>query len=162
MPRILTASALLSASLTAGWAAAQHATSHTMPMTPPARTAGLPLTAQGARVVAVPPGIQETSAFVTLRNTGRTPIVITGASSDAAGMVMLMNTYRNGALTGMRATAALTVPAGGSLVMNETGDHLMLTRLRHPLKVGAAIQITLTGRDGRTLKVSATVKKPGS
>ncbi len=124
-------------------------------------TGMLPLKALNATVVAVPPMVKETSVFGTLTNTGKTPIVLKGARAAVAEHGMLMVTTRSsGGMQGMGMTKTLTVPAGGRLVLSDTGDHLMLMQLRRALKVGEQLKVTLSATDGRTFTFNATVKKP--
>ncbi|WP_034387249.1 copper chaperone PCu(A)C [Deinococcus sp. YIM 77859] len=126
------------------------------------RPAPLPLTVQGATVVAVPPVASETSALMTLRNSGKAPVVLTGASAAVAGHVMLMTTRKDAqGRLGMQAVRTLTVPAGGTLNLTQGGDHLMLMDLKRPLKVGETLRLKLTAKDGRTLNVNAVVRLPG-
>lgn len=148
---------LLSSLFLCGLVAAQ---GMNMPM-PAASKGSLPVTVKDARATAVPGGIKETAAFATLTNTSKADIVLTSAKTDVAGMSMLMNTYKNGALTGMKAAPSLTIPAGKTLTLAEMGDHIMLMQLKRPLKIGESIKITLYAKDGRTLTLKAVVKKPG-
>ena len=120
----------------------------------------LPATVTDARVVAVPPGIRETSVFATLRSTWDADVRITGVSSPAAGHAMLMVTRTQDNMTGMSMTDTLTLPAGGTLTLSDTGDHLMLMDLKEPLQPGQTIPITLTDAEGRTLTIQAPVMKP--
>ena len=135
---------------------------HTMPMPAPlaAKAAPLPLTAQNATIVAVPPSIKETSAFVTLKNTGKQPVKLTGVSAQIAGSAMLMKTLKTGNMTGMVGAPVLIVPAGGTLTLKNDGDHIMLTGLKRALKVGEVLPIVLTDATGRSVTIKATVKKP--
>lgn len=143
---------------------------HTMPTPAQAKTAQsgaaptpsapLPLRASAATVVAVPPGIGETSVFLTLTNTGAQPLKITGARAEVAGRATLMNTVKSGAMTGMKTASALVVPARGRLTLSATGDHVMLTGLKRSLKVGETLKVVLSTGDGRSLTVNATVRKP--
>ncbi|CAM4195189.1 copper chaperone PCu(A)C [Deinococcus marmoris] len=137
---------------------------HSMPMPAAAAqksTGTLPIRAMNATVVAVPPIITETSVFGTLMNTGKTPIVITGVRAAVAGHGMLMVTKKAaGGMQGMSMAQTLTIPAGGKLVLSDTGDHLMLMKLRRPLKIGETLTLTLSARDGRTFALKATVRKP--
>lgn len=138
---------------------------HTMPMpaqtgAAPTPSAPLPLRASAATVVAVPPGIGETSVFLTLTNTGAQPLKITGARAEVAGRATLMNTVKSGAMTGMKTASALVVPARGRLTLSATGDHVMLTGLKRSLKVGETLKVVLSTGDGRSLTVNATVRKP--
>lgn len=155
----LRAAALAAALLTAGGLALAQHTGHAAPAVTPT-AAKLPLTVLSATIVAVPPGITETSAHLTLKNSGSTAVVLTGASSATFGHVMLMKTTRTGAMTGMKTVPTLTVPARGTLTMGPAGDHLMLMGLKRPLKPGEKITLTLKAKDGRTLNVTAIVRKP--
>lgn len=143
-------------------ATAQHAgAGHARPVPAPTARAALPLAVKDVVVVAVPPGATETSAFLTLRNTGRTPVVLTGAGSAVAAHTMLMRTRRDTqGRTGMVTVKTLTVPAGGTLTLKPSGDHLMLMDLKRPLKVGETLTLTLTARGGGRLAVKAVVRKP--
>lgn len=165
--RVLIGVALLS---TLGLSAvAQHMDHNSMPM--PAATAKkstnklstgtLPLKAMNATVVAVPPMIKETSILGTLVNTGKTPIVLNGVQATVSDHGMLMVTKKaSGGMQGMSMAETLTVPAGGKLVLSDIGDHLMLTKLKRPLKIGEQLTLTLSAEDGRTFAFKATVKKP--
>lgn len=138
---------------------------HTLPKPTPAQAtpsprAPLPLRASAATVVAVPPGIKETSVFLILTNTGERPLKITEVRSALAGRTMLMQTVKSGAMTGMKAASALVVPARGQLVLSAAGDHLMLMDLKRALKVGETLTLKLLTGDGRSLMVNATVRKP--
>lgn len=134
---------------------------HVHPATRSVSRAPLPLTATNARVVAVPPGVTETSVFMTLNNTGGVPLVLTGVQSEVARHGMLMVTRRDArGMTGMKTTATLTVPARGTLTLSESGDHLMLMDLKRPLKVGETLRLRLLMRGGSALDVKAVVRKP--
>lgn len=167
-PLLIAALLILAAALAAALLRPRPATTSTpAPQTTsqasPAATAAsgtLPARVTDARVVAVPPGIGETSVFATLRSTGDADVRITGVSSPAAGHAMLMVTRTEDNMTGMSMTDALTLPAGGTLTLSDTGDHLMLMDLREPLQPGQTIPITLTDDQGRTLTIQAPVVKP--
>ncbi|GGK30548.1 hypothetical protein GCM10008955_25400 [Deinococcus malanensis] len=114
-----------------------------------------------ARVLAVPPGIRDTSAFISLRNTGTRPLVLRAVSTPLAGHSMLMITRKDAqSRTSMKIVQSLNLPARGTLPMAPSGNHLMVMGLKRALKVGQKLPFTLTFSDGRTLKVSATVYKP--
>ncbi|GGL68838.1 hypothetical protein GCM10010840_03700 [Deinococcus aerolatus] len=126
-----------------------------------ARAGTLPLKAENATVVAVPPMIKETSVFGTLTNTGKTPVVLSGVSASVADHGMLMVTRKaSGGMQGMSVARTLTVPAGGRLVLSDTGDHLMLMKLKRPLRVGETLTLILSAMDGRTFTFQAAVRKP--
>ena len=110
--------------------------------------------------MAVPPSITETSAFLTVKNTGKTAIKLVGVRAGIAGHSMFMKTVKQQNMTGMLPAAGFVVPAGGTLVMKNDGDHVMLMKLKRALKVGEVLPIVLQASDGRTVTIKATVKKP--
>lgn len=115
----------------------------------------------GAQVVAVPPVVTETSAFVTLRNPGARAAVLLRLETPLAAHSMLMLTQRDAqGRSGMRAVTRLSVPARGTLAMGPDGTHVMLMGLKRPLKIGERLPLTLRFVGGQTLKVLATVRRP--
>ncbi|MFC4639015.1 copper chaperone PCu(A)C [Deinococcus hohokamensis] len=137
------------------------AAGHTGHPAPAARTSTAAVRALGAQVVAVPPVITETSAFVSLHNPGARPAVLSGVQTPLAAHSMLMLTGRDRqGLSGMRSVARLSVPARGTLKMGPDGTHIMLMGLKRPLKVGERLTLTLSFVGGQTLKVQATVRRP--
>ncbi|GGR90301.1 copper chaperone PCu(A)C [Deinococcus sedimenti] len=165
-PLLIAALLILAAALAAGLlrprsdTATTPATQTAAQATPTPASGSLPATVTDARVVAVPPGIRETSVFATLRATRDADVRITGVSSPAAGRAMLMVTRTRDNMTGMTMTDSLTLPADGTLSLSDTGDHVMLMNLKEPLQPGQTIPITLTDDQGRTLTIQAPVMKP--
>ncbi|WP_119674713.1 copper chaperone PCu(A)C [Deinococcus sp. RM] len=159
-PLLIAALLILAAALAAALLRPRTDTATQPPAQASQASGSLPATVTDARVVAVPPGIRETSVFATLRSTWDADVRITGVSSPAAGHVMLMVTRTQDNMTGMSMTGSLTIPAGGTLTLSDTGDHLMLMDLKEPLQPGQTIPITLTDAEGRTLTILAPVTKP--
>ncbi|MCY1703351.1 copper chaperone PCu(A)C [Deinococcus sp. SL84] len=124
----------------------------------------LPLEVKAATVTAVPPGLTDTAAYITLHNPTDADIVLVGAATPAAGHAMLMQTVTTDAsgtsMSGMVEVPSLTVPAGGELSMSSAGDHVMLMGLTGALKEGSSLPLTLEAEDGRTLNLSAEVQRP--
>lgn len=164
--RILPVLAALSVLAACSVVTAQHS-GHAMPASPqaaakasPNRTP-LPLQVVGkATVVAVPPGIKETSAFISLKNTGKQTVKLLSVSASVAGNAMYMNTVKSQNMMGMVQAPGFSIAPGGTLRMANDGNHVMLMRLKRPLKVGEVLPIVLQAADGRTLTVKATVTKP--
>ncbi|MFC4427744.1 copper chaperone PCu(A)C [Deinococcus navajonensis] len=138
--------------------AAGHA-AHSVPA-PSVRSVS-PVRALAAQVVAVPPVITETSAFVSLHNPGARPVVLRAVSTPVAAHSMLMVTRRDAqGRSGMQTVTRLTVAARSTLKMGPDGTHVMLMGLKRPLKVGERLPLTLSFADGQTVKVQATVRRP--
>lgn len=147
-------------------ATAQHAghTTTPAPKTAPKPTAkptaALPLVAQNPTIVAVPPSITETSAYLTVKNTSKQAVKLVGVKASIAGQSMFMKTLVQKNMMGMIPAAGFVVPAGGTLTMKNDGNHVMLMNLKRPLKVGEVLPIVLQASDGRTITINATVRKP--
>jgi copper(I)-binding protein len=107
----------------------------------------------------VPPQ-KATGAFMKLQSSSDAQLV--AASSPAAveveihEMAMVNNVMR------MRPVAGIPLPAGKAVELKPGGYHIMLMGIRHQLKQGETIPITLTvrGSDGKTqtIEVQAPVR----
>ncbi|GGJ81415.1 copper chaperone PCu(A)C [Deinococcus aquiradiocola] len=111
-------------------------------------------------VAAAPPGAQELSAYLELRNPGRTAVRVTGVRTPVSGHAMLMTTTRDTAgRESMTMTASLTVPAGGTLKVLPGTAHLMLQALRSQPQPGQRVPLTLTFSDGSARTFTLPVRK---
>lgn len=101
-----------------------------------------------------------TGAFGTLVNDGEEDIVVTGATSDAAGMMELHETVTgdDGSMVMRPKEGGFTVPAGGEHLLEPGGDHLMMMEITEPLRPGDTVIITIALEDGSTTEIDATVK----
>lgn len=96
---------------------------------------------------AVPPSASDTAVYFTLTNLGKDKVALKGASTPIADSVEPMITTRSGEGTnqrlGMEAVDSLEVPAGGKLVLEPGGNHLMVMGLKkHPME-GEKVNITI-------------------
>ena len=96
-----------------------------------------------------------TAAFATLDNPTDADITITGATSDAAGMVELHEVVDG---TMQPKDGGFTVPAGGSLTLEPGGLHLMMMALPEPITAGEDVTVTLELADGTTVEFTAPAK----
>ncbi|WP_293911847.1 copper chaperone PCu(A)C [Deinococcus sp.] len=120
----------------------------------------------GLYVAAVPSVATESAAYLTLKNTGKTALILTGVSSPAARVGMLMTMKRMGApgnaldMTAMKMVTDFALRPGQSLTFAPSGAHLMLSRLTGPLSVvGQTVPITLNFRGGAVLRLAAPVRR---
>lgn len=95
----------------------------------------------------------EAAAYVTVTNSGGTDAQLTSVSTPLAASVTLHTT--TGAT--MRQVGALTVPAGGKLVLGTGGDHMMLENLTHKPSVGERITLRLHFTHASPATVTVTV-----
>ena len=64
-----------------------------------------------------------------------------------------------GTMTTMRELKnGITIPAGGSVALKPTGNHLMFVDLSSPLSVGDTVPVTLTFEKAGTMQVDLPVR----
>lgn len=96
--------------------------------------------------------------FFTLVNGGKTPLVLKGVESPAAGKVEIHQSAMNGAVMTMRRQDTVTIPAGGQVAFASGGYHLMLLGLKSAQAVGQKVPVTLVFDNGRKAQVELTVQ----
>jgi periplasmic copper chaperone A len=102
---------------------------------------------EGAWMRAVPPSPSETVIYFTIVNLGNEKVVLKGGSTPIADSVEPMITTKSGEgakqVLGMEAVESLEVPAGGKLVLEPGGNHLMVMGLKkHPAE-GEKVTVTI-------------------
>lgn len=105
-----------------------------------------------------PPTAQVLAAYMTLENPGTRDIAVIGASSPQFETVEIHRTEIVDGMARMIPQERLTIPAGGSVVLEPGGLHLMLINARQPLPADATVQIELHLDAGGSLKVDAPVR----
>lgn len=100
------------------------------------------------------------AVFGTLTNTGDAAITLVAAATSAAAEVQLHETTADGSggMSMSEKEGGFPIPAGGTLVLEPGGDHIMLMDLTAPLEPGAEITVTLTFAGGGELTLTAPVK----
>ena len=96
--------------------------------------------------------------YFELRNTGRWPILLRGASSPACGMLMLHKSESKNGVGSMEDVSRLEIPAGGTLSFAPGGYHLMCMDPTAALKPGATVTVTLKFADGSATKANFSVR----
>ena len=110
-------------------------------------------------VRAVPPGAANTVLFMTLKNTGKTDLIISEASSPVSRAAEVHMSMRKGGMMQMHHVPELTIKAGESVPFSPDGYHIMLIGLKKSLKEGAIVPLTLKFKSGDSLKIEAPVRK---
>ena len=82
--------------------------------------------------------------FLILRNTGPVNDALVGVTSEVAETVGVHETVQEGDASRMQPLTRLEIPAGGTIILQPGGLHIMLLRLRQPLLSGNLVPITLT------------------
>lgn len=103
----------------------------------------------------VKPGEAMTGVFGLIKNSGDEDLVITDLKSDVAGVTELHEVV-DGKMR--KIEGDVTVPAGGSLLLEPGANHIMLMDITEPLSPGDDVTVTLTFSDGSSLEIVALVK----
>ena len=106
----------------------------------------------------VPPGQDQTGAYLTLRNNGKQDHALVKAASPAARVTELHTVVDEGGMKKMRPVAKMDIKAGGETRLQPGGLHIMLIGLKQPLGEGTNVAITLTFEDGSSKEISAPVR----
>jgi copper(I)-binding protein len=96
--------------------------------------------------------------YFELRNTGRWPILLSGASSPACGMLMLHKSESKNGVGSMEDVSRLEIPAGGTLSFAPGGYHLMCMDPTAAMKPGGSVTVTLDFADGTKVSTTFAVK----
>lgn len=102
-------------------------------------------TASGGWFRVLPGGVPG-AGYVTLSNTGATPIALISASTPGCGMLMLHKTEKMGGMAHMSMVERIEIAAHGSAALAPGGYHLMC--MNPTLKIGTTVSVTLQFSDG--------------
>ncbi|MEQ1800993.1 MAG: copper chaperone PCu(A)C [Gammaproteobacteria bacterium] len=120
------------------------------------------VTIEKAWARATPPGVPVGAGYMTIRNRGKDNDQLIAVSSPAAGAVQVHQSLMVNGEAQMREQKALLVPAGGSLVLEPGGYHLMLLDLTAPLVAGKRVPVTLQFEKSGAVTAQLVVDKAGS
>ncbi|AZI42607.1 copper chaperone PCu(A)C [Deinococcus psychrotolerans] len=117
-----------------------------------------PVKISGAFVQALPPSAADGSVYLSITNTGKAALKLTGGTSNVSKAVTPMQqTKMEGmaGMTGMKDLPTMIIKAGQTLTLSPGGNHLMLYRMKRVPQVGEKVTLTLnfTGYAPLTLKV---------
>lgn len=100
--------------------------------------------------------------FLQIRNTGSEADWLTGVSSPAAMMSHIHETAMEGGVMKMRPIHALEIPAGGEVTLKPHGLHIMLMKLKAPLKQGEQVMLTLQFEKAGEVEIAVPIAGPGA
>ena len=106
-----------------------------------------------------PGGHPIAAAYMTIVNNSDAAMVLVGAQSPVVERVEIHTmTHEDGTMR-MRQVERVPLPAGGQVVLESGGLHLMLMGLSNPPRSGDSVDLTLRFADGSARTVSASVRK---
>ena len=101
-----------------------------------------------------------TGAFGTITNTSEQDVHVAAVTTGLTERAELHETVMvDGAMTMQQMQDGFTVPAGGELVLEPGGNHLMLMELSAPIRAGEDVELQLLGEDDEVLlTITATAR----
>ena len=102
------------------------------------------------------PGKAPAGGYFTVQTNSGRDVTITGASSDACGMLMIHQSSNKGGMSGMHMMEEVKVPAGGKIAFAPGGYHLMCEQPR--MKIGGKVPVTLHLAGGDSATVAFEVR----
>jgi copper(I)-binding protein len=102
------------------------------------------------------PGKLPAGGYFTVQNNSRRDIAITGARSDACGMLMIHQSSNKGGMSGMDMMEQVKVPAGAQVKFAPGGYHLMCEGAK--MKIGTRVPVLLNLSDGTAVAVAFQVR----
>ncbi|MGH7087480.1 MAG: copper chaperone PCu(A)C [Stellaceae bacterium] len=111
---------------------------------------------------ATPGGARTGAAYVTITNKGKAPDRLVSATTPVAGMAELHTTIEANGVSQMRPVKSLEIKPGESVTLKPGGMHLMLMRLKGPLKQGETFPLALTFAKAGQIETAAKVAKIGA
>jgi copper(I)-binding protein len=116
-----------------------------------------PLIVEDAWVRATP-GADIAAGYMTLRNTGKASITVTGVESPVAGHAMIHETKVEGGQSKMRPHEQLVIAPGATVKLQPGGLHVMIHDLKQPLRVGSNVPLVIQLTGGATVAATAVVR----
>jgi len=106
------------------------------------------------------PGQQNAGAWITITNKGNQPESLIAVSSPIADHGEIHTMTMTDGVMKMREIEHLDIPAGQTLTMKPgKGEHLMLMKLKEPLKEKQMVPATLTFKNAGKVEVTMHVMK---
>lgn len=99
------------------------------------------------------------AAYLVLRNGTADADALLAVETPVADTAEIHNVTMDDGVMRMRAVDSVAVPAGGQTALEPGGFHVMLIGLRKPLQEGDSVPLTLRLRSGRTLQLTAPVRR---
>jgi periplasmic copper chaperone A len=100
------------------------------------------------------------AAYLTIVNSGGTADTLVKVESDVATSVELHAMTTDNNVMKMSPVDKIEIPANGKAELKPGGFHAMMIGLKHDLKEGDVVKLTLTFQSAGKIEVQAQVRKP--
>ncbi len=98
-----------------------------------------------------------TAAYLTIRNEGSEPEVLASIKASVSELAEVHKMTMTDGIARMGPAGAVKIPAGSEVVLNPGGLHVMLMKLKQPLKEGQKFTMTLIFENAGPVDVSVPV-----
>jgi len=98
------------------------------------------------------------AGYFNLVNSGEADITLVAVESPQFNNSMIHTTVMEGGVAKMRHLTQLVVPAGGEMLLQPMGIHIMLMQAKTPLSRGDTAELTLIADDGQRFSISVSVR----
>ena len=106
-----------------------------------------------------PGGHPIAAAYMIIVNNSDAETALVSAEASAVERIEIHSMMHEDGKMRMRQVEQVALPAGGRVVLESGGLHLMLMGLSNPPRAGGSIDLTLRFADGSVRAVSASVRK---
>ncbi len=122
-----------------------------------------PLTLSNLWARATPPKAPTGAGYLTITNTGSAADTLTAVATPAAEVSELhIMEVKDGIMTMHPVEGGIPIPAGGTVTLAPGGYHLMFIKLKHDLKQGGTLPVTLTFAKAGTVTTDLPIMPVGS
>ncbi len=108
-----------------------------------------------------PPPRSPAAGYLVIENRGDEPVALVAVATEAAEQTEIHAMEHKDDRMTMRRVARLQVPAGEEVALKPGGTHLMLIKLRRPLRDGDEVELVLRFGDGTERRTEVPVRKKG-
>jgi copper(I)-binding protein len=123
----------------------------------PARAADQGIVVEKAWARATPATQPTGAVYLVIRNKGASDDVLTGVKTDAAEKAGLHESVMAGMMMEMKPLAEVKIPAGQAVAFKPGGMHVMLMGLKHELKKGDHVALTLSFKAAGDVMATAEI-----
>ena len=120
------------------------------------------VTVTDATVRLLPPGVPNTAAYFSIRNSSDISRTLIGASADFATKAEIHNHVLMNDMMSMQQQSEVVLKPGESVQFSPGGLHIMLFGLKQPLREGQSVTFSLQTKEGESISITATVARPKS
>ena len=110
-------------------------------------------------VRAMPASVPNTAAYLTLMNHSDSAVSLVSVTTPVAEEAQLHTLIEENGVVKMRQVEGFDIQSQGTLMLQPSGNHIMLLSLTKPLVVGDKVPFTLTFSDGEQLGIELMVAK---